>query len=455
MAIQNAYTITFGGFAVGGDSDTYLIDGPYVVERNYTTFRLAFDVVVVAESFEDLVAKSQAIEDAFARRDQSLTIDLDGDEWDYVSGDTITNVAASLVKSGDRERDRGFGRAYTCTVMGELPASDRNGLRDLAVNVVFSAARQRAVMMQGTYTVDDGDLASEAYAANFDAEAVTILDGIDDDATWELVAENFTRDRLDHQCRFERQYVEILEAQAAGLLDATEITDHRVTFTELAQHPGDGQEGIHRLRRVLAEYTASVDKTVTQELQQVYETIVRDHVSSMFQANFSPAVFAVEDSQVSYDHTANKISTRVLYIYQKSGGEQTVGVGQTSTIRNLRTLDYTPIHNANELAAEVDLGWATRERVTSRTAEVLATREPNALLAGASSATGTGLNRSGWNTISTVVQVEPIFYGDPDFGQQIQASRITETIVERYTEGGGGGGGGGIIRRAPPILGTV
>lgn len=457
MAVTNAYTITFGGFAVGGDSDTFLIDGPHVIERNYTSFRLVFDVVVVAESFEDLVEQSQALETAFARRDQDLTIDLDDSPWEFVSGDTILNVNASLVKSGDRERDRGFGRAYTCTVQGELPASDRDGLRDLQVNVTYTPARQRVVMMRGTYTTDDGDTASEAYAANFDAEAGPILTGIDDDATWELVSEDFTRDRLDHQCQFERQYVELLANQSSGALDATQIRDHRITFSEMAQHPGDGQENVHRLRRVYGEYSASVDKDETQNLQDVFESIVRDHVVSLFEANFSPVVFAVEDSRVAYDHTGNRISVALLFVYQKGGGDQTVEVQQSTTMREIRTLDYTPIHRANELAANVDLGWATRERTTTRTAIVLATRDPEAIIAGATGAAiGGGVNRSGWNTISSVVQVAPMFYGDPSYGQQIQASMITETVVERFTESSGSGGGGGaVIQRAPRSLGTV
>lgn len=457
MAVTNAYTITFGGFAVGGASDSYLIDGPHVIERNYTSLRLVFDVIVVAEDFEDLVEKSQALETAFARRDQDLTIDLDGSPWEFTSGDTILNVTASAVKSGDRQRDRGFGRAYTCVVQGEMPAADRSGLRELAVNVTYTPSRQRAVLMRGTYTTDDGDLASEAYAGNFDAEATTILTAIDNAATWELVSENFTRDRLDHQCQFDRQYTELLATQQTGLLDAPEIVDHRVTFTELAQHAGDGQENVRALRRVYGEYSASVDKDETQDLSAVFESIVRNHVVALFEANFSPVVFGVEDSRVAYDYTANRISVALLFVYQKGGGDQTVQVSQSSTIREVRTIDYTPIHRANELAAEVDLGWATRERITTRTAVVLATRDPEAIIAGATGgAIGGGVNRSGWNTISSVVQVSPSFHGDPEFGQQIQASTITETVVERYNEAGSGGvGGGGITRRAPTSLGTV
>ncbi|MEY4534176.1 MAG: hypothetical protein RLZZ246_494, partial [Planctomycetota bacterium] len=279
-------------------------------------------------------------------------------------------------------------------------------------------------------------------------------------ATWELVDESYSLDRerttstgttpYSHLCNFTRQYVELLANQSQALKDDPQIRDHRVVFTDLSQHPGDGKANVQRLRRVVGSYDCAVDITQTTDLQAVFENKVKTHVRELFRTNFDPTVFAVEEQRVSYDETAKRISVSLQFIYQAAGSEALVEVSQSVAFREARTIDYTPTHDPDEFAAEADVGWASLERVWNRTAIVVGREAPKLRIleapragdaglftdtiggqAGPDTQNGTVLQGSGWNIIASTSQVTPQWIGSPDF-DQIEVQVLTETVVERY-----------------------
>lgn len=440
MAVTNEFSITYGTFEVGGASSTFLLDGPYTIDRSIARLRLGFDVVVVASSFEELQSLSDELETALSKRDQSVEIDIAGNVWTYTFGTTILNSSATAQKTANKERDRGFARGYTCVIEGDLPASDQGGLRELEVHTAFSPSRQRTVTMRGIYSALGGDTATEVYGAAFDARAAAILTSIDPTATWELVQEESSRDRNDHLTQFQRAYLEILLDQVSAVADDPAIVDHRVSFTDYSQHPGDSSQGTHRLRRVSATYDCSVDATETTDLAAVYDTKVMPHLLDLFVAHFSPRVYGIEERRASFDKSGNRISVSCTFSYQKNGGTDTVEITQSTTTRETRTIDYTPVHDGTELGAYVDPGFMAKERIYSLTSMVVGHTEPTSKLSrepGKSGAAAGGgaksISTSGWNTVQSTVQVTTHWIGDPDFGQ-IQVSIVSETRTDRYSE---------------------
>lgn len=448
-AVTNPWSFTYGARQVGGSTDYQLHDA-YALEKSFEQIRFAFDIVIVATSFETLQSLSEALEDDFRKRDQTLVIDLDGNAWTYTFGADILNSKATLTKSGDKEKDQGFARSYTCVVEGGLPADGAgdNGLQDITVSVSFAAGRQKTVGIRGIYTASVGVTAVAQYLAQIDAEVATILTAIDGSATFEKVAENFDQDRNIHMCGFTRQYRALLANQSIGSLDDPDIKEHRMVFTQVTAHPGDSVEGIHRMRRVKGTYDCAVDITVTTDLQAVLENKIKPHLKALFQTNFSPQVFAIEDFVGSQDETSKRISAAIQFIYQTAEGGDVVEVTQSAAIRENRTIDYTPVHDGGELTAEADPGWATLERIWSRTVVVLGTENPKTRITGSTRAGPAGfygpsfeggVTPSGWNIIQNLSQVTPQFFGDPSEGTQIPVVGLTELVVERFTERPGGG----------------
>ncbi len=446
MALTNPFSITYAGQAVGGTSDTYLLHGPYVIDKSFATLRIVFDIVVTAGSFAALHSASDTLETAFSKRDQDFEIDLDGTTWSYVFGTDVLNSSASLAKSGDPETDRGYSRAYTCVIEAERPADDQDGLRTLEVNLDYEVSRRKIVSMSGTYTaISTGPvLATAQYLADFDAEAATILAAIDGAATFELVDEAYSRDRNDHTCEFSRQYAQLLTNQSQGTLDDTSIKDPEITFTDSSQHPGDSREGIYRLRRVVGSYTCSLDIEVATDLQSVYASKIKPLIDATFQSNFSPVTFAVEDTRISYDETSKRLSATIQYLYQKAGGDEVVEVSQSVAFREARNIDYTPVHSQGEYSQYADVGWAVLERISTRTVLVIGDESPKRRLgiedkkvgpAGKfeTVAAGPNVQKAGWNLLQSTSQVAEQWIGDPA-ETQIKLSLLTETVVERWNE---------------------
>jgi hypothetical protein len=476
MTVSNPFSITYGTTTVGGGSGTYQLLGPYVIDKSYDAIRLVFDVIVVAGSFSGLQSAAASIENTFRERltdGDELKISLSGNAWTYKVGESILKVRASITKSSNPETDRGYSRAYTVSIEGEMPADDSNdaGLRDVEVLVDLEASRRKIVTMRGTYTATTAGDAKANYDSKGDGVATDYLDVVDSSATFELVDETFTLDRegsagspAPHVLNFTRQYAEIIAAQTAGALDDPQIRDHRITFTDLGQYPGDSLSGstasggtsagggsADRLKRVVASYDCAVDVDETTDLTSVYKAKIKDHVRALFVQNFEPAQFGVEEERVSYDTTANRISVSLQFIYQRAGGETLVEISQSVAYREARQIDYTPTHDEDEFAANADVGFATFERVWNRTAIAIGSVAPKMRIRERASPAGaigrfsaiagvdspdnrdtSKVEREGWNVTASTSQVDNRYLGDPQGDERIEVSVLNETVVERF-----------------------
>ena len=464
MSTANPFSITFGGQEVGGSSSTYQLLGPYVIDKSFDSLRLVFDVVVVGSSIASLQSLSETLEDAFRVRlanGDSLVITMGGNSWTYTVGQTLLKARASISKSGNPETDRAFSRAYTCVVEGELPADGTGdaGLRDIEAAVTFEASRQKTVTFRGTYTATSAGDAKARYEANGDTITGDYLDVVDSGATWELVAESYTLDRekddtgpAPHLLTFTRQYLQLLANQSQSALDDDQIKDHRITFTDLGQYPGDSSERSSRLRRVVGNYDCAVDVEQTTNLKSVYTSKIAPHLRQLFQTNFQPTQFALEDERISYDETNKRISVSFQFVYQSNQSEALVEVVQSVAFREARNLDYTPTHDEDEFAFEVDVGFAVLERVWNRTAIAIGQEAPKLRIRERARAEGpvgrfsdviagqngpdnvntSAIQSEGWNVVSSTSQVTPQWVGSPNGQDRIRLSVLTETVTERF-----------------------
>ena len=448
MSVTNPITITYAGLTAGGASGTYQLLGPYVIERTYRSLRCVFDVIVVASSMATLQSSSNTLETEMRKRDEDLTIDLDGSSWDFVADTDYYNPVGSCSKSGDSETDRGFSRSYTCVVEAEL-ASDipATGLLEIRYAVNYDVSKRRMVSIEGSYTPAGGSDAIASYESNGDTVCNAFLTALSPSGTFELVEEDHDEDRLTANANFSRQYLEVIFNQTKTTLDDTDIVDHTVIFTDLSQHPADSRESIHRLRRVVGAYQCGLDIRESTDLYALFDDKVKAYVVSIFEDNYNPQVFAIEDRKIAYDETTKRLSVSLQFLYQTTDGENVVEITQSVAYREARTIDYTPTHEADELSLYADVGWATVERVWTRTAVVLGDEIPQRRIGKVASysevgefdnigsirfAAGKGVSQDGWNIMSNNSQVSEQWIGDPSDGQtQIKLSTITETVVER------------------------
>lgn len=464
MAVTNPIEITYGSQSVGGGSSTYQLVGPYVIDKSFAALRLVFDVLVVSSSVSGLQGASETLEDAFRKRladGDTLKIEMSGSSWTYTVGQDILKVTSSIAKSGNPDTDKAASRAYTVSVEAELPADGDSdgGLRDIEALVDFEAGRQKVVTFRGVYTATTAGDAKARYEADADNTTSDYLDVIDSSATFELVDETYTLDRegdgstpAPHVLSFTRQYVELLANQSTSGLDDNQIKDHRITFTDLGQYPGDSSDEVGRLRRVVGSYDCAVDIDETTDLKSVYTSKVKDHLRELFRSTFSPTQFGAEEERVSYDETSKRISVTFQFIYQPSGANAIIEIAQSVAYRESRSLDMTPTHEDDEFAYEVDVGFATLERVWNRTVIAVGAENPKLRIrerartegpvgrfsntirgqTGPDARDTSSIEREGWNVVSSTSQVTPRWLGNPDGEEQIEVTVLTETVVERF-----------------------
>lgn len=487
MAVNNPFSITTGGITLGGTSDIYQLNGPYVVQRSYTAIRLVFEVVVVATSYDDLYLRSSALEGAWSRRlndGEAVTITVDGSTWTYTQGDTLLDATLEINKTGNPDTDYGYARAYTLTMDGKLPADEDGGLQEIEVLVSYTPSRQRTVSVRGSYTAVNGVDAYAIYSSSADADILPYLTFVDSSAAWELVEETYRLDRHTdgdgdpnaNMVVFTRDYSELLFAQSltGSSKDDAKIRDHRITFTDLSTHPGDAGEDVYRLRRVVGTFDCSIDVTQTisgEEIQTVWRDQAEPLLKETFEREFSPQVFAVEETRAGYDVTSSRLSGTIQFLYQSSEGSNVVEVAQSIGYREARSPDYTPVHDQSELAFEVDVGWMTLERVWIRTVVAVGDLFPTTRIAPSGSGNGlssfgsdlfrgfggssrgeSSLKESGWNIISNDSQVSEQWVGDPRH-TQMKLTTLSETVVQRYNTKPSGGSSTGTNTVAPGIRG--
>ncbi len=462
MTLSNPLAITYGDLTVGGGSSTYLIDGTHIVDKSFTSIRVVFTVVVKASSHSGLKSSADALELAFSKRDQNFTIALGGGEWEYTFGSTVLNTTASAQKTGNPATDIGFSRGYTCSIEGQLPATDHDGLRELSSAVTITPSRQKSVSITGQYTALQGSTALEAYQDGADGEATTILQIVDDQATWELVNENYSLDRTRQTCSFTRQYLQLLADQSQNGRDDQWIRDHTIVFTDVSVTTGDSLQDIRRLRRVVANFGCAVDVDEADSVSATWEDRARDHIKQLFQDEFDPEVFAIENLRVTFDETSSRISAEVVFLYQPNGeGEGPIEVMQSLAYREQRVVDATPLHTGGEFDAVVDPGFAIKERIWTRTVTVRGEETPKSRIGeqargdkvdpmedrflgviGVDTRNSGGVQPSGWNIVANSSQATPQWVGDPRLGEQMLITVLTETVVERFHQARSGGGGG-------------
>lgn len=461
MAINDPFSLTYGGFTIGGTSDIYLLSGASAMERDFTNFSFTVGVQVVATTTALLQSQSDALEFAFSNRltaGDTFVINLDGSAWTYTQGTTILDCEARIVKAGDLETDTGFSRLYTIEVRGELPTTVDNGLQNIRANAVKDAAGIYTVTIAGVYTANATDDAHGNFTTNVDAECALFLALVNNSATFELVDEEFEVDRHKNSAgtaiepnmlSFTRQYVEVIANQSTALLDDPDIKDHQLIFTLVSRFPGEARADATRLSEVAANFTCAVDKSVTTDLLGVVAAKIRPLILQEFMTLYPASVFTIQNERITIDTTRNRIDAQFSILFQSAGGGVLITSNQAVAYQETRTIDYVPVHEDDELAYNVSLGFATLERVWTRS---ITTTNPEPVRrritarttggdlfnesiggeSGIDNRDGTQVNQEGWNVIDNRSQVSEQLFGLNADGDSFVLTTLTEQVIERF-----------------------
>ena len=312
--VAREMSITYGGFTIGGASAVYLLHDVHRISQSYNSFMLEASVVVIGASEAAFVTNYQAVEAAFRKPRQALTVVLGSTSRTYQSSDgTAFNARGTIGRpSGGSEFDSARSRLYNVTVELDLPAdlSGDAALREKSIEVKQMATGQRIVQIAGVYTASG----STSARAQYEAQIAALLASIKSDLSiteWDTLEEEAATDFQDYACTFRITTKEIIFDEGAGVVNVAAIKDHRIALTRTELGPGDSDASVVRPIEMAVVYECRVDKAETQDLRELYDDTVFPYLINIVSTMTGSSLIAVKRNSPTFEKAENRISATI------------------------------------------------------------------------------------------------------------------------------------------------
>lgn len=315
-AVTRELSITYGGYVVGGTQTNRLLTGKYRQSRTYERSSITFEVLVIGSTEAAFKSECEGFEAAFRTPRGALTVTLGAVNLIAVThtGNTGYNAAPSVAKVGGDE-DNARSRKYEVSIEFSEPAdlSGQNGRRSSTVDQSYDASRKRTVTISGAYTALGGNSARDQYESASPAFFTAVLSGLG--GNFEKTFERADNDDADKELTFSVTYEEVIYNQASGVLDHPAIVQPQITIARSLSSPGDAPAGAaSRLATITANFTSSVDWTVTTDLQGLYEDTIKPYLVAQAQAVAGSASVALVNEDYNLNGTANQIAATLTFL---------------------------------------------------------------------------------------------------------------------------------------------
>jgi hypothetical protein len=327
--VNRELKVTYGSTVVGKDTN-YFIDGKFRLDKSYTTATVSFDIVVggvAGYSDATFLSDCLALEAAFRTPRQILKVEFvnPGATRTHETFDPSINTGFDadpvIVKQGS-PHDTGRSRRYSISVTVQLPAdlSGQNGRQKSSVTLQYTDAKRRRLIVSGTYTALGSNSARTQFENSIDTYIATLLLAFG--GTWEgpfdnQESANDTNKILD----FSRVYEELIFNQAVGILDSPYIRRQSLKISKSTPAPGDStvMGTVYRLEEIQINYSAAIDKTISQDLPTVYSGVVRPFLLSTALTLAGGSGQAIVNEMPDYDYVENRIDVSITIMAPSTG----------------------------------------------------------------------------------------------------------------------------------------
>ena len=316
--------VSYAGVTIGlgGDASMHLT-GKYGWSGGYPEASIRFEVLVQNATRGTFITAEAALIAAFRKPDQDLTVQLGGsNRLVYAqASNTGMNARATARKVGGDE-DTANSALYECTVTVQLPAdlTGKSGRQQASEELSYTPAGRRVLRIGGTYTALTTNSATQQYTAAADTYCAAVITDLALTGLVEKVSEQWTRDHNNKSLSFTRTYEEIVYQQGTGATDVAAIKGARLLIAR-AQLSADASPEYGAAEPPVAlvvEYDAFVDKTVTTDLEGLWESTVRPLIVAAA-ATVSGSSPVIVREVPRFDFTDNRISAQVELIATISG----------------------------------------------------------------------------------------------------------------------------------------
>ncbi|MCB0383798.1 MAG: hypothetical protein KDD43_00290 [Bdellovibrionales bacterium] len=479
--------IQYGTYKIGVTSSS-IREGTFRLDRSYRSFSLDVDVIVTGTSDSNFVANCQAIEDAFEKDNQQLTIKYGpagGTQQTYCDYNptnfTGLNIRGHANKPGsDFDTDR--SRLYSVSINGELPAdsSDDDFRQSANWTLAFDESRLMTLSFGGVYTAGyPSSVATKATKSYLDNVATWIssvftdLDGIFSafsitEADFELMPE--TVEALDddhHKIRFSRTYKQVnfpnTTWSSGTPNNNSSINNAQVKFTRTyTNNHGNNQIGVIKVR---VDYSCSVDRTATSytAMKALWTDSIKGWLVSQAKDRWGGTLSAIENGSEDLDVSGNTIRANMtIMIFAGNSGILSEDV--TITLQGDDGKNYVPVWDG------VPYSYSVTTNGGQLTATVTSTVSRVGSIASMPGAPPAASGGGSWDRTGYTRPVGSSYVGkDPDgkgaavliytttwtvnWRWIVSAGSVSRGTVERSSGGSSGGGApgsGGASAVTPP-----
>lgn len=210
--------IIYGSYTIGGSS------GPNPIERfdwtsDHARATFSVDFVIMGSTYGNLETACTTAETALLTRRQRLRVKFSSTTFkDYnptLGAGTSTgfNITTSLQKLRNDRLSSGYARRYRFTAVVDLPQSDQSGRLDEDWSVHYDLENRRVVTISGVYRQDGANTAYAQYVAQIDSHATSILNTVDNTASWVLAEKEAEPNDPNTDCRYRHVYWEVVSGR--------------------------------------------------------------------------------------------------------------------------------------------------------------------------------------------------------------------------------------------------
>ena len=314
-AIARSFSIQYGALTIGGVSSNYKIEGPISRSFAYLMESVSCLVIVEGTNRNDMLSKVDALKAAINRPRRDLVVTLAASVVTFTEGTNAISISASMSREPSRF-DSSSSQAYIVSFDIQKTASDDDdlGLLTYTYSTTIGQNGARALAVEASYTQHGGNTAQEVYEAGFDDLLEDIRDEVVAGAQWEEGPRTVQFDRFNQTLKVMTSCIELIYGEnVAGTFEPA-IEDMKLTsIVKYLKAPG-AINNRDDPRNIQIDFSATVDKSVSQDLLAIYETIAKPKMLAYAQASSnSPANIYPLDESVQFNPVSNTITAVVIY----------------------------------------------------------------------------------------------------------------------------------------------
>ena len=366
-AVTRSNKITYGGFVVGAGT-SYHLHGVHIVEQDYTSLTVEFQVFCHNDTLATFVSDCTALEAAFRAPNGDLKIELGASTYlDVTQAGNTGMLAQPRIEKAGEDADSNNSRIYDVSVRIVLPAdeSGKDGRRSASVSVTEDGAEILTLDITADYTALSGNDALAQAQSAFPTYVTAQQAAVDATATWdELTGRTYTYDSDDKICTARASYRSLVANETTAGLNSTTLQGVEMAVrTTTSASQVDSGSGAKPLLEILVSFSCRVRSSQSTDLRSVWENTVRPHMIAQARSLSGANTVAAISQRPFLDTQSNSIQATMRFVAR--GASSVIASATVLAKDEVLPVTFVPVLDGDPYARDEHFRPGSRTAVVS------------------------------------------------------------------------------------------